>query len=106
MRVPCIAVATPELTAAIGIDRPVKRHGSLADTAVQQGLRRQREVFNIVAFADGLTLRRQASDTDKPGFVVEGEQGESRHVFRRLFAYGNTAVKLRQETHGVVPIGK
>ena len=50
MRVTGVAVAASELAAAIRIDGPCKRHLPIADAAVQQRLRRQREVFNLMAF--------------------------------------------------------
>src|SRR5207244_13132723 len=50
-----VAVAASELASAVRVDGPGEGHLAIANAAVQQRLGRQREVFDLVAFAQGFS---------------------------------------------------
>src|SRR5258708_14695681 len=52
-----IAILAAELAPAVRIDGPGKRHATPADAAVQQTLRWKREVFYLMALAQGFAIR-------------------------------------------------
>src|SRR5207302_8878890 len=64
-----VAVFARELAAAIGIDGPGERKTATAGAAVENRFRRECEVFNVVALAQGFTLRGEAGDADQRGFL-------------------------------------
>jgi len=82
-----VTVLAGEFAAAIGIDGPGEGHLPVADAAIQQRLRRQREVLDLVAFAEGLAFGGQAGDADEARLFGKRKQGQGRHDIRRLFAY-------------------
>ena len=81
-----IAVFAGKFAAAVRIDGPGERQVAVAYAAVQQGFRREREVFNVVAFAQGFAFRGEPRDADQRGFLRKCEQGQAGHI-RLLFAY-------------------
>ena len=74
-----IAVTASELAAAVGIDRPGKRHLPVADAAVEQRLGRKSEVFDIVPFAQRFACRGEARDANQAGLIEQREQGQGSH---------------------------
>ena len=90
VRVSGVTIFAGEFASAVGIDRPGERQVALADHAVEQRARVQREILDVVAFADGLSLSRETSDANEFRTVGIGEEREGGHVVRLLFAYGRT----------------
>jgi len=70
-----IAVAAAEFAPAIRIDGPGEGQRPAAHAAVQQRLRRKREVFNLMPLAQRFALRRQSGDSDQRGLVGKRKQG-------------------------------
>ena len=79
MRVAGVAIAAAELASPVRIDGPGKGHLAPADTTIQQRLRFQREVFDIVSFTHRLAFRCEAGNADQAGLIVRFEQREGRH---------------------------
>src|SRR5579862_9092268 len=74
-----ITVPASELAAAVRIDGPGEGHGAPAVAAVQQRLRRKREVFDIVSLAKRFSLRGETGDAHEAGLIEGWEQRKGRH---------------------------
>src|SRR2546427_7894098 len=88
MRVAGVAILAGELASAIRIDSPGERQIALAHHAIQQRMRPEREVLYVVAFAEGLALRRDPGDAHQflTGLGI-GKERKRRHTCRRWFAF-------------------
>src|SRR5215471_13181547 len=106
MGVARVAVFAGKLAAPVRIDGPAEGH-ALDCAAVQQRLHRQCEVFDIVPFANGLSLGRQARDANKLRGIGRGKKRQGSHCdspFVRLW-YALSLGRSR-EGRGVVSCGK
>src|SRR5579863_10530710 len=96
-----VAVFAGEFAAAVGIDGPGEGHGAVADAAVQQRFRLEREVLDIVAFADGFAFAGQARNADQPGMGGAGVgEVEARAGVRRGGGEGAGGVRRREQRQG------
>jgi hypothetical protein len=80
VRVAGITIFAGKFAAALGIDGPFERHAATAVAAVQHGFRRQREVFNVVAFAQRLAGSGEAGDSYELRLFGQVEQRKGGHV--------------------------
>ena len=65
-----VAVAAAELASAVGVDGPGEGHLAVADAAVQQRLRGQREVLDLMTFAQGFTGGGEARNADECRLLI------------------------------------
>jgi hypothetical protein len=82
MCVASVTIFAGKLASTVGVDGPGERKIAIADDAVEQGTRGQREVLDVVAFANGLSLGRETSDADELGAIGVGEERKGGHLVR------------------------